>query len=66
MNFNMNQSIDKTECFQDSLITRKSLKLVDNISNQCYLIFYINYVRHVYKIQQTITSFIMNTEKKKL
>ena len=29
MNFNMYQSVDKTEYFIDSLIIRKSLKLVD-------------------------------------
>ena len=30
----MNQSVDKTEYFLDSLITRKLLKLVNKISNQ--------------------------------
>ena len=34
MNFNMHQSVDEREYFLDSLITRKLLKLVDNISNQ--------------------------------
>ena len=34
MNFNMHQSVDKTEYFLDSWITCQSLKLVDNISNQ--------------------------------
>ena len=34
INFNMNQSVDKTEYFLDSLITRKLLKLVNKISNQ--------------------------------
>ena len=34
MNFNMHQSVDKIEYFLDSLITRKSLKLVNYISNQ--------------------------------
>ena len=33
MNFNMHQSVDKREYFLDSLITRKSLKLVNNILN---------------------------------
>ena len=32
--FNINRSVDKTVNFLDSLITRKSLKLVDDISNQ--------------------------------
>ena len=35
----MHQSVDKIGYFLDSLITLKSLKLVDTISNQCYLIF---------------------------
>ena len=39
----MHHSIDKTECFLDSLETRKLSKLVNNISNQFdhqyYLIF---------------------------
>ena len=30
----MYQSVDKTECFLDSLLTRKSFELVDYISNQ--------------------------------
>ena len=34
MNLNMHQSVDKTEYFIGSLITRKSLKLTDIISNQ--------------------------------
>ena len=34
MNFNMHKSVDKTECFLDSLINCKSLKLVDDILNQ--------------------------------
>ena len=33
MEFNINQSVDKTGHFLDSLIIRKSLKLVDDISN---------------------------------
>ena len=34
MNFNMHQSVDKTVYFLDSLIICRSLKLVDNISNE--------------------------------
>ena len=34
MKFNMHWSVDKTGYFLDSLITCKSLKLVDDISNQ--------------------------------
>ena len=36
MKFNMHQSIDETEYFLDSFIIHKSLKLVDNVSNQIY------------------------------
>ena len=45
MNFNMYQSVYKTEYFLDPLITRESLKLVDKILNQFkqqyYLIFFL-------------------------
>ena len=34
MNFIKHQSIDKAEYFLDSLVTRKSFKLIDNILNQ--------------------------------
>ena len=34
MNFNMHKSADKTKDFLVPLITLKSLKLVDDISNQ--------------------------------
>ena len=34
MNFNMHQSVNKTENFLDSLITLQLIKLFDNISNQ--------------------------------
>ena len=34
MRFNIDRSLDKTGYFLDSLITRKSLKRVDDISNQ--------------------------------
>ena len=34
MNFNMHQSVKETEYYLDSFITRESLKLADNISNQ--------------------------------
>ena len=34
MNFNVHKNVDKTEYFLDFLITRKSSKLLDNISNQ--------------------------------
>ena len=36
MKFNKHRSIDKTRYFLDSLITRLSLKLLDDISNQYY------------------------------
>ena len=41
MNFNMHQSLDTRKYFPDSLIIRKSLKLLDNISNQYYSIFWL-------------------------
>ena len=51
LNFNMDQSVDKTEYFLNSLITCKSLKLADNIFNQFnhqyYLIFFVNYLRNI-------------------
>ena len=34
MKFDIHQSVDKTEYFLDFLITRKTLKLLDDISNQ--------------------------------
>ena len=41
----MHKSVEKTEYFLDSLIIRKSLKLLDNVSNQfnyqCYLIILV-------------------------
>ena len=36
MKFNMRQSVDKTEYILDFFITRKSLKLIDNIFNKFY------------------------------
>ena len=34
MKFNINRIFNKTAYFLDSMVTRKSLKLVDDISNQ--------------------------------
>ena len=46
MNFNMHQSLDKTEYFLDFFIIQQSLNLVDNILNplnhQYYLYFLAN------------------------
>ena len=44
MNFNMHHSVDKTGYFLDSLITRKSLKLGDDVSNQFRLQKYLDII----------------------
>ena len=54
MNINMHQSADKAEYFLDFLITRKSLKLVNNISNQCNHQYYSIFLLIMPEIQRKL------------
>ena len=47
MKFNIDRSFDKTGSFLDSLITRKSLKLKDDISNQYCQLLYVDMFLHM-------------------
>ena len=53
MNFNMHQSIDKTEYFIDSLITHESLKLVDYIPNHLYHQYYLIFLLIMSEMRRT-------------
>ena len=46
MKFNMHRSVDKTIYFLDSLITRESLKLVDDIANMKICKTYQKKIKH--------------------
>ena len=53
MNFNMHQSHDKAEYFLDYLIACKSFKLVDNISNQFILQYYLSFLLIISEMRRT-------------